>query len=417
MQNFASDSLSLGLDIRQHFPIFSTGELHYLDSAASTQKPRAVIDRISRYLSFEHANIHRGAYRLSAEATENYDQSKRKVAGFLGAPDERSIIFTKGTTEAVNLAAQSFQDNLSEGDVILLTLLEHHSNIVPWQLLAARKKLKIVFADITDNAELDHEDFYRKLEQYKPKLAAFTAVANSFGSCTDLRQVISESKRAGARTFVDAAQAVQHLKLNVAELQPDFLAFSGHKLYGPTGIGALYVNPEIWNLLIPYQGGGDMISNVTVDGSEWAEFPQKFEAGTPPIAEAIALGTAIDFISAVGLEKIRDFEHKLFCRAWELLSSVKGVRLYGPAVKCGPENAPQCSIISFNLEGVHAHDLSTVADSFGVQIRAGHHCAIPALKRLDIPSSARASIGVYSDISDFEALAKAIEKARSLFAG
>jgi cysteine desulfurase/selenocysteine lyase len=411
----SNKNLNPGSDIRAAFPLFGRKKSHYLDSAASTQKPAAVIERISNYLSYEHANIHRGAYSLSADATDNYDEAKIKIAKYIGAENEKSLIYTRGTTEGVNLIANAYEDNFEEGDFILLTLLEHHSNIVPWQLLAKRKKLNLIYADITEHAELDVNDFLRKLKDHKPKLVSFTHVANSFGTVFPIEELTDEAKKVGAKVFIDAAQSVQHKKLNVSKLEVDFLAFSGHKIYGPTGIGILYVKPGNEEFLKPYQSGGDMISNVTIGGSEWAAFPQKFEAGTPAIAEAIALGTAIDFISEVGLEKIIAHENKLFAEAFELLSKQTDLTLYGPAVKHGASSGNQASIISFNLKGVHAHDLSTVADTFNVQIRAGHHCAIPALNRLKIPSSARASIGMYSCIEDFEILVEAAKKAKTMF--
>lgn len=415
MQN-KDEKLQPGLAIRGEFPMFSRLKTHYLDSAASTQKPSRVIERLSNYLSFEHANIHRGAYFLSAEATDNYDRAKVKVSRFINAESERCLVYTRGTTEGVNLVANAYEDNLKEGDSILITLLEHHSNIVPWQMLASRKKLNLHYANITEHAELDRADFQKQLKEHKPKLVSFTHVANSFGSVYPVAEMVREAQEVGAKVFIDAAQSIQHAKIDVQKLGVDFLAFSGHKIYGPTGIGILYVKPEIQPMLKPYQGGGDMIANVTVQGSEWAEFPQKFEAGTPAIAEAIALGEAIDFLEAVGMDSIIEHEQKLFEKAFDLIAKQPDITVYGPAVKHGPAAGKQASIIPFNLKGVHAHDLSTIADTFNVQIRAGHHCAIPALTRLGIPSSARASIGIYSDISDFEALVESFKRAKMMFA-
>ena len=415
MQDQPLKNKQLGLGIRSQFPIFQSIKPHYLDTAASSQKPTQVIERIRSYFSNEHANIHRGAYALSAIATENYEKSKVKVAEFIGAENASRIIFTKGATESINLAASAYADNFKEGDSILITLLEHHSNIVPWQMLAKKRKLNLHFTNITNNAQIDMEDFRAKLKSHKPKLAAFTHIANSFGSISPAAEMIMEAQKVGAKVLLDAAQSVQHEEIDVRKLGVDFLAFSGHKIYGPTGIGVLYVKPGLEEFMTPYQGGGDMISYVSTEGSGWADFPQCFEAGTPPIAEAIALGEALDFLSQLGINNIKSHEQALFIKAWDLLSKHEGLTLYGPAAEFGPAALMQASIISFNLAGVHAHDLSTVADTYNVQIRAGHHCAMPALKKLGIASSARASIGVYSDISDFEALLEAVDRAKSLF--
>lgn len=404
-----------GLPVRNEFPVFSRYRekpLAYLDTAASSQKPRAVIDRLSSYLSEEHANIHRGAYALSARATELYDQARKKVAAFLGAKSERSIVFTRGSTESINLVAHALENYFNPGDAILLTLLEHHSNIVPWQLLAQRRGIRVIFSDIRDNGLLDMDDFRSKLAQFKPRFVAVTQTANSLGTVTPLAEIIAISQQAGARVLVDAAQSAAHQKIDVAGLNCDFLVFSGHKLYGPTGCGVLYAREDMFSQMEPFQGGGDMIERVTVNGSTWAPYPQKFEAGTPAIAEAIALGTALDFITSIGIERIREHEQRLTERAWELFKTEGDIVLYGP----GPEQGQQSSIIAFNLRGVHGHDLSTIADEkFNVQFRSGHHCAQPALDRLRISSCARISFGVYSDLQDVEALLSACKYARRIF--
>jgi len=406
---------ALGLELRPEFPIFSNPAprpLSYLDTAASSQKPSRVIDRLSHYLAHEHANIHRGAYGLSARATENYDIAKRKIAAFIGAPFEHCIVFTKGTTESVNLVAYAFEDHFKEGDTILLTLLEHHSNIVPWQLLSQRKKLNLVFTQITDDGALDLKDLKQKLTKHRPKLLATTHIANSLGTLVPLEEVLGEAKKVNCKVFLDAAQSAAHTRINVKSLDLDFMAFSGHKFYGPTGIGVLYAKEELLQQMKPFQAGGDMIRTVTTEGSTFAEFAQKFEAGTPAIAEAIAFGEAVDFLEELGVENIQKHEDNLFKQAFELLRKEAGVTLYGPALKGGA----QASIISFNVDKIHPHDLSTVADEFNVQFRSGHHCAMPTLKRLGIPSSARISLGVYSDAQDFAALLEAIRHARKMFA-
>jgi cysteine desulfurase/selenocysteine lyase len=399
--------------IRDQFPIFQAPykrPLAYLDTAASSQKPKVVIDRLCDYLSYEHANIHRGAYSLSAKATEHYEEARAKIAKFLGAPDESSILFTRGTTESINLVARSLEHLFSAGDSILISVLEHHSNIVPWQLLASRKKLTVHFADINEDATINIEDFKKKLAVHRPKLVSLTHTSNVFGTVVPIKEIAGIVHESGALMMVDAAQSVPHGGVNVVDLGADFVAFSAHKLYGPTGIGVLYVRPDRYALMEPFCGGGDMISNVTIEGSTWAEPPRKFEAGTPPIAEAIAFGTAIDFVSAIGVKKIAEHEAKLFAYAFDKLSKEQGVRVYGPALN-GKE---QVSILPFNVDRIHPHDLATIADEFNVQFRGGHHCAIPALKRLGLGATARASFGVYSEPQDIDALCEAIRHAKKM---
>lgn len=403
-------SQNLGLGIRNEFPIFKNGGVAYLDSAASSLKPRCVTERISHYLAFEHANIHRGAYKLSAEATENYEATRAKVAKFIGASDDRSIIFTKNSTEAINLVAFSYGEKLQRGDKILLTVLEHHSNIVPWQLLAERRGVKLEFAEINPDASLNLADFKEKLLAHRPKLVSFTAISNAFGSVLPVAELLEAAKKVGAKVLLDASQLVMHRALRVEEFGADFVAFTGHKMYGPTGVGVLYGKPDLLNDMVPYQGGGDMIERVTVEGSTWAEIPRRFEAGTPPIAEVIALGTAIDFINRIGLGQISQHESSMLHYGFEKLKAEPGVTVYGP-INSGGE---QSSILSFNVEGVHPHDLSTIVDSVGVQIRAGHHCAMPAMKALGLPWTARASVGIYTAESDFDALIEGIRKAKRM---
>lgn len=406
--------LEPGKSIRSEFPIFgaqTNKPLCFLDSAASSLKPRIVIDRMANYLGLEHANIHRGAYQLSSQATINYELARGKLARFLNAKNDEEIIFTKGATESINLVAGALWKYFAPGDVILLSLLEHHSNIVPWQILANRCGLKVDFVDISADGALDLASLRQKLKELKPKLVSLTCVSNAIGTNLPLTDVVELVKASGAKLMLDACQAAGHMPLDVQLLNCDFLAFSGHKIYGPTGIGVLYVKENNYVDLEPYQGGGDMISQVTIEGSTWAEAPRKFEAGTPPIAEAIGLGVAVDFIQSLGFSQIMRHDRELFEVAFEMLRKEPGVTLYGPANVGGK----QTSILSFNVTGVHPHDFATVADSFNVQVRAGHHCALPLLKRLGLQATARASLGVYNCREDFETLLEAIRKAYKMF--
>ena len=308
--------------------------------------------------------------------------------------------------------AHACESHFKAGDVILLSLLEHHSNIVPWQLLASRRGVRLEFVDIDQDVALSMDDFYAKLRRYRPKLVAITHVANSFGTEVRVSEIAAAARGMGAKVLVDAAQSAGHHILDVRAWDIDFLVFSGHKVYGPTGIGVLYIKPELLDELDPFQGGGDMIASVSMEGSTWAEPPAKFEAGTPPIAGALGLAAALEFINKIGKEKIAKYERELFCYAFDLLQREPGVIVYGPARSGGAQQ----SIISFNLKGVHPHDLATVADDLGVQFRAGHHCAMPAMRRLGLDATARISFGVYSTREDVEQLVEAVRYARRIFA-
>jgi len=404
--------LAPGAGARGEFPIFSAHPgLCYLDSAASSQKPRSVIERMDRYYRAEHANIHRGAYALSAAATVHYEEVRGKVAAFLNAAEPAEIVFTRGATESINLVARCFDPLIGQGDTILLTVLEHHSNIVPWQLLAARRGARVVFADVTADGALNLQDFSSKLTECRPRIVGLTGLSNALGTVVPVAELVAAAHRVGARVLVDGAQAVLHGITDVRALDADFYVFSGHKIYGPTGVGVLYGKREMLDRFEPFLGGGDMIRTVSIEGSTWADTPQKFEAGTPPIAEVIGLGEAIDFMNAVGLGAVAAYEDALFEEAWETIRAEPGVTVYGPKRVGGAQR----SIISFNVGGVHAHDLSTIADSFKVQIRGGHHCAMPLLKRLGLPATARASLGLYTVRADFDPLLEAIRRARKLF--
>ena len=407
-----TDMLRPGKVARGLFPFFTEGPGGcYLDSAATTQKPSVVLDTLRDVLINHNANVHRGAYRLSAVATEMYDEARRKIARYLGATSEGSIIFTRGATEAINLVAYGAETLFQPNDVILVTLLEHHSNIVPWQMLAKRRGLKVAFTEITPDGQLDLNDFKAKLSALKPKLVACTQLANSLGTITPIEEVVRLAKANGAMTLVDGAQGVTHLGVNVEQLGCDFYVCSGHKMYGPTGIGVLYGRPERLETLQPFQGGGDMISYVSVEGSGWAEVPQRFEAGTPAFPEAIALGAAVDFLSRFSRAEINAHEIDLVKSAIDLLKGEPGITLHGPGVVGGA----QTSVCSFTIDTVHPHDFATIADTHNVQIRAGNHCAMPTLRKLGVPATVRMSFGIYSCESDFQAVVSAVREARKMF--
>ena len=398
--------------VRSLFPFFTEGPGGcYLDSAATTQKPAVVIDCLRDVLVNHNANVHRGAYRISAHATELYDQARVKIARMIGAKSERSIVFVRGTTEAINLVAYGCELLFNPGDVILISLLEHHSNIVPWQLLAKRRGLTIAFTEITATGELDMADYRAKVAALKPKMVAITQLANSLGTVTPIQEVVEIARNAGAMTLVDGAQGITHLGVDVESLGCDFYAFSGHKMYGPTGIGVLYGRPERLEAMQPFQGGGDMISYVSVEGSGWAEVPQRFEAGTPAFPEAIALGAAADFLARFSKTEVHHHEVELVGFALETLRGEPGVTLYGPATNGGH----QTSVCSFSLDTVHPHDFATIADTFNVQVRAGNHCAMPALRKLGVQATIRMSFGVYSCKADVVSVVTAIREARRIF--
>jgi cysteine desulfurase/selenocysteine lyase len=370
-----------------------------------------VLDTLRHVLVHTNANVHRGAYRLSAIASDRYDDARRTIASYLGAKDEKTIVFVRGATEAINTVAYGSESLFNSGDVILLSLLEHHSNIVPWQLLAKRKGLKVEFAEITQDGQLDVADFKSKVAALKPKLVAITQLANSLGTITPVEELVSFAQQHGARVLVDGAQGAVHLGIDVNQLGCDFYVFSGHKIYGPTGIGVLYGKPERLAEMQPFQGGGDMISYVSVEGSGWAEVPQRFEAGTPAFPEAIALGAAIEFIQRFDRQALLRHEHQLLDEAMAMLRDEPGVTLYGPATIGGP----QATVVSFGIDCVHPHDFATIADTHNVQVRAGNHCAMPTLRRLGLQATIRMSFGVYSCSEDLLAIRAAIRESRAMF--
>jgi len=399
--------------VRQDFPIlkqrFYGKPLVYLDSAASSQKPRAVIDAISRFYSEDYANIHRGLHALSERATQAYEGARDTVRRFLNAPSEQEIVFVRGTTEAINLVAQSYaRPRLQPGDEILISAMEHHSNIVPWQIVCAERGARLRVVPITDAGEL-RLDVYEELLGPRTKLVAITHVSNVLGTINPIREIINLAHQRQIAVLVDGAQAVPHLAVDVQSLDCDFYAFSGHKLYGPSGIGVLFGKAALLEAMPPYQGGGDMISSVTFENTTYNRLPYKFEAGTPHIAGAVGLGAAIEYVTAIGLETIAAYEHELLAEATARLAAMPEVRLIGTAQE-------KTGVLSFVMEGIHPHDIGTVLDREGIAIRAGHHCAQPVMQRFGISATARASFGLYNTQAEIDALVAGIHKVLEVFA-
>jgi cysteine desulfurase/selenocysteine lyase len=393
--------------VRAQFPILGTTAhgrpLVYLDSAASAQKPRAVIEALTHFYEHDYANIHRGVYELSQRASALHDAARRKVQRFLGAADWREIVFVRNATEAVNLVAQSFlAPRLGPGDEILVTEMEHHANIVPWQLVAARCGAKVVAAPITDAGELDLAGFAERLGP-RTRMLGVVWVSNVLGTVNPVEEVVALARRRGVPVLVDAAQAVQHFPVDVRALGADFLVFSAHKIYGPSGVGVLWGRLEHLAAMPPWQGGGDMIERVAFEGTTFAEPPFRFEAGTPDIAGIHALGVALDWLQALGLEAVAAHEASILARAEAALAEIPGLRVLGAPRK-------RASLLSFTLDGVHAQDLGTLLDLEGIAVRTGHHCAMPLHARLGIPASARASFAAYTSPAEIEALARALQR-------
>ena len=395
--------------LRQQFPIFQNNpDLVFLDSGASAQKPAAVIDRIADYYRTDYANVHRGVYRLSARSTELFEEARVKVQRFLNAADPREIIFVRGATEAINLVAQSWGGAFLEaGDEIVVSELEHHSNIVPWQLLRDRIGIRIVVAPIDATGGLDLPAFAARLSP-RTRLVAITHLANATGALVPVETVVELAHRAGARVLVDGCQAAPRLPVDVQALGCDFYAFSGHKTYGPTGIGVLWGRHELLAAMPPWQGGGEMILNVTFEKTVYQEPPYRFEAGTPDISGAIGLGTALDFIEGLGRGNILEHEEALTGYGVDRLSRIPGLQLVGAGQR-------RLGILSFDLDGIHPHDVATVLDRHHVAVRAGHHCAQPLLDKLGLGATTRASLGVYNGEADIDALVDAIEAAKEMF--
>ncbi len=398
--------------VRQDFPALELRvrgkPLVYLDSAASAQKPLAVLEAVERCYREYYSNVHRGAHYLSHQATEAYEEARAKVQRFLNAPSPREIVFLRGTTEGINLVAWSYgRTHVGEGDEVLITAMEHHSNIVPWQLLCEEKGARLLVAPIDDRGEVILEDFERLLSP-RTKLVAIAHVSNALGTINPVREMTEMAHARGVPVLVDGAQAAPHLRVDVQELGCDFYAFSSHKLFGPTGVGALWGRFELLEAMPPYQGGGEMIRSVTFEKTEFAEPPARFEAGTPNIAGTVGFGAAIDYLDSLDREAIAQHEQELLSYATEGVSAIPGVRLIGTARE-------KASVVSFVIEGVHAHDVGTVLDSDGVAVRAGHHCAQPVMERYGVPATARASLALYNNREDIDRLVAGLGRIREVF--
>lgn len=404
------------LHVRNDFPILSR-EVHpgvplvYLDSTATAQKPLKVIEAMDDYYRLHNGNIHRGVHILAEEATEAYENARAKIARFINAKKPRQIVYTRNTTESINLVAQSWgRKFLKPGDLVILTEMEHHSNLVPWQMLSEEKNLRLEFIPVGDNGHLNQEVFDELLAQ-NPKLVSFTQMSNVLGTINPAKEMIAKAKSVGAVTLIDGAQSAPHFAVDVEELEVDFLAFSAHKMVGPTGIGVLYGREDLLESMPPYQGGGDMIKKVFLRSFIPNEIPYKFEAGTPAIAEAVGFGAAIDYLISVGMDKIADHEHKLVKYAMDLLSQVPGLQIMGE------KKGNRGGVTSFTLDGVHPHDIAQILDQDGIAVRAGHHCAMPLHDRYNIPASTRASYYLYNTVADVDRLFNGIKRIVKMFNG
>ena len=398
--------------IREDFPILKQlvygKPLVYLDNAATSQKPTAVIDAMTHYYSTDNSNIHRGVHLLSERATQQYEEARVKAQHFINAAAPKEIIFTRGTTEAINLVAGSYgRANVVSGDEVLISAMEHHSNIVPWQILCEEKGARLRVAPINDDGELILEEFPKLLTE-RTKIVSLAHVSNALGTINPIRAIVEIAHRHNIPVMIDGAQAAPHMKLDVQELNCDFYAFSGHKVFGPTGIGVLYGKASLLDAMPPYQGGGDMIASVTFEKTTYNTLPYKFEAGTPNIAGTIGLGAAIDYVNQIGVERIARYEQELLDYGTDALSQIPGLRLIGTA-------KDKAGVLSFVLEGVHPHDVGTILDREGIAIRTGHHCAMPVMDRFGIPATARASLAFYNTKEEIDALVAGIHKVKEVF--
>ena len=400
--------------IKQDFPIFNQKindeTLVYLDNAATSQIPKFVEEQVRDFNEKERANVHRGVHALGLRATNQYESSRQKVANFIGANNAQEVIFTSGCTDSLNLVAASFgEQNIQAGDEILVSIMEHHSNLLPWQQLAKRKHAKLNFIEINSDGLLDIENLKSKINS-KTKIVALTHVSNVLGTINPIKEITTLAHEKGAIVVVDGAQAVGHFPINVAQLNVDFYAFSGHKMFAPTGIGVLYGKKDLLDKMPPYRLGGEMIANVTREGATWAEVPYKFEAGTPNIAGAIGLGAAIDYLQSLDFELIQKHEQELTSYVLAKLKNVSGLTIYGPQKSNG-----RIGVISFNLKNIHPHDLATALDLNGIEVRAGHHCAQPLMASLDTESTVRASLSIYNTKDDIDKLVSSLHEAKEFF--
>jgi len=398
--------------IREDFPIFrqlvNGKPLVYLDNAATTQKPQPVLDALTRFYTKECANIHRGVHFLSERATASYETSREKVRHFINAASVQEIVFLRGTTEAINLVAQTYgKTHVGAGDEVLISAMEHHSNIVPWQMLCDEKDARLRIVPITLTGEFVFEQ-YKKLLGPRTRLVAVTSVSNSLGTINPIREIVRLAHEHNVPVLVDGAQAIQHMPVDVQALDCDFFAFSGHKMYGPTGIGVLYGKERLLEAMPPYQGGGDMIISVTFEKTLYNRLPYKFEAGTPNVAGGIGLGVAIDYLESIGMDRIAMNEQDLIAYGTRLLEAIEDLRIIGTAKN-------KASVLSFVLNGIHPHDIGTILDKEGIAIRTGHHCAQPVMEFFKIPATARASLGLYNTREDIEALLAGIRKVKEVF--
>jgi cysteine desulfurase/selenocysteine lyase len=396
--------------IRAQFPILERSvngkKLVYFDNGATSQKPQCVIDEITKYYSFENANIHRGVHFLSQEATTKYEQARETIQQYIHAKESCEVLFTKGTTDSINLVASSFGETLQKGDEILISYMEHHSNIVPWQMLCERKELVLKVIPIHNTGELNLEAFDNLLTE-KTKLLSITHVSNTLGTINPVNYLIEKAHSVGAKVLLDGAQSIQHFQINVQELDCDFFAFSGHKVFGPTGVGILYGKKEILEALPPYQGGGDMISKVTFEKTTYNELPHKFEAGTPHISGGIALGKAFEFLRELDIEAVMNYENALLKYAEEKLTQIDGLKIIGTA-----EN--KASVVSFVIDGIHPFDAGTLLDKQGIAVRTGHHCTQPLMDLFQIPGTIRASFAMYNTLEEIDLFVSALERSVSM---
>ncbi len=397
--------------VRREFPLLHDTmrgrPLVYLDNAATTQKPQAVIEAIDHYYRHENANVHRGVYQLSESATEKYEAVRDRVKAFINARSRNEVIFTRGTTEAINLVASSFGSTFGQEDEILISAMEHHSNIVPWQLLAQRTGATLRVVPISEHGELLTDDFHSLLCE-RTRLVALAHVSNALGTINPIAELIAAARDCGARVLIDGAQAVAHTRVDVQQLGCDFYAFSGHKMFGPTGIGVLYGREQLLDAMPPYQGGGEMIQRVTFEKTDYAELPHKFEAGTPHIAGTVGLGAALDFLARFDFEAIEHHEQRLLARATALAADFPGLRIIGTA-------RHKAAVLSFLLADIHAHDLSTLLDHEGIAVRAGHHCAMPVMDFFRVPATVRASFALYNTEAEVDHLFDALRKVKQLW--